>query len=64
MFLGGWRLDALLAENVANAVLDTIVELASLVRGVARTKTAQDKEHCGFAAAEDSLQQKNVYGQK
>lgn len=44
---------ALLTKNVTNAALNTIVQLASLVRGVARTKTAQDEEHGHNNGAED-----------
>jgi hypothetical protein len=44
---------ALLTKNVTNAALNTIVQLASLVRGVAGTKAAQDEEHGDNNAAED-----------
>ena len=48
-----WRSCALLAQNVTNAALNTIVQLASLVRGVTGTKTAQDEEHGDNNGAED-----------
>lgn len=38
---------------MANAALDTVVKLASLVRGVAGTKAAEDQEHRDDDAAED-----------
>jgi hypothetical protein len=44
---------ALLAENVTNAALHTVVELAGLLRGVAGTKAAEDHEHRGNDTSED-----------
>jgi hypothetical protein len=45
---------ALLAEDVTNAALDTVVELAGLLRGVAGTKAAEDHEHGSNDTSEDN----------
>jgi len=45
---------ALLAEDVPNTALDAVVELAGLLRGIARTKAAEDHEHRGNDTGEDN----------